>query len=165
MIRHLLLLHSSGAPLFTSSFEEGIDCCSEEHKLHNAVIEKSTLFSSFLTSMNILAGEFGGKLRHMKLGQWDVFVEANETLTGVLLTNPSDDHNVHDKYTQALSDIIFNFLEEFQNDLQKWDGEVSRFQSFEDSMNEHDIFKIESTKTDLCNSCIETISTVIEKIV
>lgn len=165
MIRHLLLLHSSGIPLFTRSFEKGINCCSEEHKHHSSVIEKSTLFSSFLTSMNLLAGEFGGSLRHMKLGQWDVFVETHEQLTGVLLTNPSDDHKIHDKYTQALSEINSKFLEQFKLDLQNWTGEVGRFQSFEDILSGHEIMKIESSNIELCKSCIEIVSSVMETII
>lgn len=165
MIRHLLLLHPSGVPLFTSSFEEGIDCCSDEHKHHSAVVSKSTLFSSFLTSINSLAGEFGGKLKHMKLGQWDVFMENHEEITGVLLAKPSDDHSVHDKYTNALTEIIALFFNKYKLEIERWNGEVSKFQPFKRILNGHEIIKIDGSDVELCNSCIEAVSKVIENII
>ncbi|MCE7735794.1 MAG: hypothetical protein GPJ54_13010 [Candidatus Heimdallarchaeota archaeon] len=164
MIRHLLFLHPSGVPLFTSSFEKGIDCCSDEHKHHSAVIEKSTLFSSFLTSITMLAGEFGGNLRHLKLGQWDVFVETQEKLTGVILTNPSDDHAIHDTYTEALTEICSEFIITYETDLDQWNGEISKFNSFVDIVNNHEIIGIDSANVELCVSCLEVVSKAIDKL-
>ena len=158
MIRHLLLLHPSGAPLFTSSFEAGIDCCSEEHVNHNALVAKSSLFSSFLTGINTLANEFGGNLKHMKLAQWDVFMETKDELTGVKLTNPSDDHKDHDEYSQTLSDINSKFLEIYHSDLKKWTGEVTRFQSFRNIINDQGMIKKDASLVNLCSSCIESIN-------
>jgi hypothetical protein len=162
LIRHILLLHPSGVPVFTSSYEKGINCCSEEHKHHTAVQEKSTLFSSFLTSMNALAGEFGGKLRHMKLGQWDVFIEGDENLIGVFLTNPSDDHVIHDFYKKGLQEIRGKFLELYKTDLNNWTGEISKFDSFSNFVNNHDIIIKDAENVKLCTSCINTVSSAIE---
>lgn len=114
--------------------------------------------------MTLLAGEFGGKLRHLKLAQWDVFVETQEKLTGVILTNPSDDHAVHDTYTQALTEISSKFVDIYEADLDKWNGEVSKFTSFVDTVKDHEIIGIDSSNVELCTSCIDLVGEAIEKL-
>ncbi|OLS18655.1 MAG: hypothetical protein HeimC2_44140 [Candidatus Heimdallarchaeota archaeon LC_2] len=126
-------------------------------------MEKSTLFSSFITSINLIAGEFGGDLRHMKLGQWDVFMETREKLTAVMLTNPSDDHAIRDKYTQSLTEISSKFLSVYEMDLKDWDGEVSKYQSFTNHMNYDELLEIDNSNVELCVSCIEIVGQAIDK--
>lgn len=112
----------------------------------------------------MLAGEFGGNLRHLKLAQWDVFVETQDKLTGVILTNPSDDHSIHDTYTQALTEISSKFVEIFDKELDNWNGEVSKFDSFVRIVNNHEIIGIDSANVELCTSCLELVSKAIKKL-
>ncbi len=69
MIRHLIIIQRSGLPLFSSTYEKGIECCSNEHKSHDLITNKTSILSSFLTALQSLATEFGGPVRTSKAGK------------------------------------------------------------------------------------------------
>ncbi|MHA2364746.1 MAG: hypothetical protein ACXAC7_12395 [Candidatus Hodarchaeales archaeon] len=149
-----MILQESGLPLFTSSFEKGIVCCSKEHKTHTQIMDKSLLLSGFLVAIRSLASEFGGNLKQLKLGEWDVYLQELGEIVTILLSNPTENMTEIKEYQQKVKSISELFLNQYKMDLKHWSGDPEMFKGFMSILEKNQLVEPDVVQEDLCQDCI-----------
>ncbi|MHA2027745.1 MAG: hypothetical protein ACW98K_05850 [Candidatus Kariarchaeaceae archaeon] len=162
MIRHLLILEQSGLPLFTRSYEKGIDCCSDEHSKHQEITEKSMLVGGFLSAIKSFASEFGGDLQQARLGQWDLYIHDEKNITSVLLTKPNEDQTKNNLYIERVETIAKLFVEKYNLDFSKWDGNTTTFNNFSEVIDRYHLTDTNTIQKSLCTSCIDDFGKILK---
>jgi hypothetical protein len=152
MLKHFLILKSDGIPLF--SISNGTN--HQDHlKLDNSIIEKSELFSGFLSSMVTLGKEFGGVLEQIKLNNADLYTHENNNLIGVLLTEKEDQIEKTKAYKRIAEDVTKFFYSTYSEKLKNWNGEIGIFENFGKKLAQSDIINGLIDIEDGCTNCIQ----------
>ncbi|MCE7734769.1 MAG: hypothetical protein GPJ54_07835 [Candidatus Heimdallarchaeota archaeon] len=113
MQKYLILMSSSGIPMFSVSYScgYGIQC----DDITDPLLENPTLFSAFLGGLFGISSELGGKLEHISISNLDIFAYSQPNLIAVLITEPTANIEEQDNYknkTRVISEL-FNQTYEF----------------------------------------------------
>lgn len=157
-----MILNNAGIPLYSQSYENGIECCSPDHNATLKLKQNQHLFSGFITALAGMATEFDADLKQMNMGVWDIYLEALEGLKTILVVKNEDDPEKQKGYRDLIKIIMHDFVSEFADRIRKFDGNVDIFKSFEYTLNDLDILEEGSIKTELCRACISEIKEMIE---
>jgi hypothetical protein len=149
-------------PLFSRSYEKGIDCCSDEHSKHQEITEKSMLVGGFLSAIKSFASEFGGDLQQARLGQWDLYLYDEKNITGVLLTKPSEDQAINSAYTERVELITKLFVDKYNIDFNTWDGNTTTFNNFSEILDHYHLTDTDTKQKTLCNECIDDLHGILK---
>ena len=123
------MIHNSGGCLFSHNFKVDFE------------IFQKDLFSGFITAISIFSSELNRKLGYSKkFGRlpsiplnisFEIMISYKTPLIGALVVEKKD---IDDDMTTFLNELINEFLIVYKDNLEKWDGSIDVFESFNDEI-------------------------------